>query len=417
MTEIITLSDGARLAYMYMPYVHSVSVGVFVKIGSRNEVAADNGIAHFTEHLMFKGTEKRSAFRIVEEMDALGANMNAYTSKEVTAFYFQCMDDTVDECADVLSDILLHSAFPDEELQKERGVILEEISMVNDIPDDLSQDLCSASFWGDHPLGRTILGTPENVKSFTSDNVRAFVAEHYVSENVVVSICGNITREKAIALTEKYFSFPKRTHKRREFPMPARFGGKAEVSYKNIEQSNLTLAFPAFSYVSPHIHALNVLSCALGGGMSSKLFQEIREEQGLVYSVFSYPAVYEDAGALCVYFGTNPKNLNKALTSVMRSIRDFRQKGLDEESFHRAKQQVKGSLVMGQENSLSLMRAMGKHALYFDTPFSVEENLSEIQGLTVQKVNDVLPIIFDTKEIGVGYVGKKPTCDITKIYR
>ena len=417
MIEIITLSSGLRLAFANMPYVHSVSMGVFVKIGSKNEVASDNGIAHFTEHMMFKGTETRSAFDIVKETDALGANMNAYTSKEVTAYYFQCLDDTVEQCAAVLSDILLHSVFPAEELDKERGVILEEISMVNDIPDDLSQELCSASFWKACPLGLTILGTPDNVKKFSSSDIKAFVSEHYVAENIVLSVCGNISKERAIELAEKYFVFPSRKHTRRSYDLPTHFGGQIVSSIKNIEQANLTLAFPAVSYLSESIPAFNVLSCAVGGGMSSRLFQEVREQQGLVYSIFTYPAVYEDAGALCLYFGTNPKNLNKALTSVMRSIKNLLQIGLEDEDFQRAKQQVKGSLVMGQENSLSIMRSMGKRALFFEEPFSLEKSLREIETLTLEEVNALLPVIFDTKEIGIGYVGKKPTCDLSKILR
>ena len=197
MSEIITLSGGLRLAYQYIPHFHSVSLGVFVKVGSGNEIAADNGIAHFTEHVFFKGTEKRSAFDIVREMDSLGANMNAYTTKEMTGFYFQCVDDATDRCAEILSDLLLHSVFPPEELEKERGVVIEEIGMVEDQPDDLSQDLCSSAFWGDYPYGRTILGTAANVKSFTSDDVRAVVSRHYVSDNVVISNAGNISRDDA----------------------------------------------------------------------------------------------------------------------------------------------------------------------------------------------------------------------------
>ena len=417
MTEIIHLASGLRLAYSNIPYVHSVSVGVFVKIGSKNEITSDNGIAHFTEHVMFKGTESRSAFRIVEEMDALGANMNAFTSKEITAYYFQCMDDTVDECAEILSDILLHSVFPAEELEKERGVILEEISMVNDTPDDLSQELCASSYWKDCSLGRAILGLPENVKRFTSDDVRAFVSEHYVSENIVVSICGNISREKAIFLCEKYFAFSNKAHSPRPTSLPDSFGGVVCSSFKNIEQANLTLAFPAISRVDDRIPALSVLSCALGGGMSSRLFQEIREKLGLVYSIYSYSASYEDAGALSLYFATNPKNVNKALNSVMKCIRDLVRSGFDESEFRRAKQQVKGGLVMGQENSLSIMRAMGRYALFFNKPFSIEENLQNVESLLLDDVNRLLPMIFDTKEIGVGYVGKKPTCDLSKLFK
>lgn len=417
MAEIIPLSDGLRLAYEYIPYIHSVSLGVFVKIGSRNELAADNGIAHFTEHMMFKGTEKRSAFDIVKEMDALGANMNAFTSKEMTAFYFQCMDNTVEPCAEILSDLLLHSVFPAEEVEKERGVILEEISMVYDIPDDLSQDLCCSAFWGSHPLGLTILGSQENVRAFTPDDVRAFVAKHYVSDNIVISICGNLSKGAAIALAEKYFRFPRRALDKRVFQVPAVLGGRVDASYKDIEQSNLTIAFPALSYMDDRLLALSTLSSALGGGMSSLLFQEVREKLGLVYSVFDYLSVYEDLGAHCIYLGTNPKNLDKAVSALKKCIRTFCEKGMDEESFHRAKQQVRGGLVLGSESGMAIMRAMGKSAIFKNEPYSIEERLAAIDEMRLDEVNRLIPAIFDTKEIGVGYVGKQTDFDLTEIYK
>ena len=415
MNEIITLPSGIRLAYQNIPYIHSVSLGVFVKIGSRNEVPVDNGIAHFTEHMMFKGTETRTAFDIVKEMDSFGANMNAFTSKELTGYYFQCIDDTVDECAEILSDLLLHSIFPSEELEKERGVILEEIDMVYDIPDDLSQDLCSAAYWRDHSLGRTILGPRENVERFTRDDVISFVSSYYVANNIVISVCGNISREKAIEVAMKYFAFPARTSLRRAFAFPERFGGKVESCYKDIEQANLTIAFPAVSFADPRLIGLSVLSCALGGGMSSILFQEVREKLGLVYSIYNYLSTYEDVGAQCIYLGTNPKNLEKAVTAVKKCIDDFCRSGMDEECFHRAKQQVKGGLTLGGEGSLSIMRTIGKYALFLNRPFDVEERLKALSALRLEEVNAMIPLFFETGEIGVGYVGKQTNFDLTEI--
>ena len=417
MAEIIPLSDGLRLAYQYIPHIHSVSLGVFVKIGSRNELASDNGIAHFTEHMMFKGTEKRTAFDIVKEMDALGTNMNAFTSKEMTAYYFQSLDDAAEQSAEILSDLLLHSVFPAEEVEKERGVILEEISMVNDIPDDLSQDLCASAFWREHPLGLTILGSQENVKSFSSEDVAAFVAKHYVSENIVISICGNITKSAAVALAEKYFRFPSRPAAKREFPRPTVFGGKVAACYKDIEQANLTIAFPAFAYTDDRVLALSAITSALGGGMSSLLFQEIREKLGLVYSIFDYLAVYEDLGAHCVYLGTNPNHLAKAVSALRKCIRSFCENGMDEESFHRAKQQVKGGLVLGSESSLSMMRALGKSAIFKGEPYSVEEKLAAIEKMNRAEANALIPRLFENNAIGVGYVGKKTDFDLTEIYK
>ena len=417
MNEIIALPNGIRLAYQNIPYIHSVSLGVFVKIGSRNELSTDNGIAHFTEHVLFKGTEKRSAFDLVKEMDSLGANMNAFTSKELTGFYFQCIDDTVDECADVLSDLLLHSTFPAEEVEKERGVVLEEIDMVYDIPDDLSQELCSASFWKEHPLGKNILGTRENVERFTRDDVISFVSSHYVAENIVVSVCGNISRERAVEVVLKYFNFPSRPVQKRSFEFPAARGGKVEACFKEIEQANLTIAFPSLSYADPRLLGVSVLSCALGGGMSSILFQEVREKLGLVYSVYNYLSTYEDTGAQCIYLGTNPKNLKKAVDAVKKCIDGFCKSGMDVESFHRAKQQVKGSLTLGGESSMSLMRTNGKSALFLNRPFDVDERLAILEKLDREEVNAMIPTFFKTNEVGVGYVGKQTSFDLTEIYK
>ena len=417
MSEIIGLNGGLRLAYMNIPYVHSVSVGVFVKTGSRDEILEKNGIAHFTEHVMFKGTERRSAFQIVSETDALGANVNAFTSKEMTAYYFQCIDDTVDACADVLSDILLHSVFPAEELEKERGVILEEISMVEDTPDDLSQEKCAKAFWGEDPLARPILGPAENVKSFTADDVRSFVAEHYVSENIVVAVCGNISRERAIELVYKYFDFPSRKEAHDARPMPIGVGGKIESAIKDVEQANVTFAFPSFSYVSNEVPSLAILSTALGGGMSSRLFQEIREKQGLVYSVYTFPSLYEDAGAFCLYFGTNPKKLRKAADGVRKCLSDAILSGIDEEEFFRAKQQVRGSLVMGEERCLNVLRAMAKCALFKNEPYSIDKSLSEVEAVSLSDVNGLLPRVFDFARAGVGYVGRKPSFDLEEMIK
>ncbi len=417
MNEIITLPNGVRLAYQNIPFFHSVSLGVMVKIGSRNELDSDNGIAHFTEHVMFKGTKTRTAFDLVKEMDSLGANMNAFTSKELTCYYFQCIDDTVDQCSEILSDILMNSVFPAEEVEKERGVILEEIDMVYDIPDDLSQELCSSAFWGDHPLGKNILGTRSNVERFTRDDVLSFVSSHYVADNVVVSVCGNISREKAIDVALKYFSFPRRPVAKRSFAIPDKLGGRVQSCFKEIEQANLTIAFPSLAFDDPRLLGLSVLACALGGGMSSILFQEVREKLGLVYSVFNYLSTYEDTGAQCIYLGTNPKNLKKAVGAVKKCVAEFCQSGMDEECFHRAKQQVKGSLSLGAESSLSLMRTIGKYALFLNKPFDVDLRLAALAQLDRADVNAMIPQLFDTKEIGVGYVGKQTDFDLTEIYK
>ena len=313
--------------------------------------------------------------------------------------------------------MLLMSTFPAEEIEKERGVILEEIDMVYDTPDDLSQDLFSAAFWKEHSLGRTILGPRENVQRFTREDVTRFVSSYYVAENTVISICGNISRKKAIDVATKFFSFPARPLSKRSFNFPERFGGRVESSFKDIEQSNVTIEFPALSISDPNLLALSVISNALGGGMSSILFQEVREKLGLVYSIYDYLSTYEDVGAQCIYLGTNPKNLGKAMNAIRSCLDGFCRAGMDEECFHRAKQQIKGGLIMGGESSMSIMRAIGKYALLLDRCYDIDERLSLLNGLDLEKTNALIPRFFDTKEIGIGYVGKETKYNLTEFYK
>ncbi len=412
MSEIIDLANGVKLAYMYIPYVHSVSMGVFVRVGSREETAANNGIAHFIEHLNFKGTKRRSAFTIVKEMDSLGANINAYTSKEVTAYYYQCIDDTVEECTDILADLLINSTFPVEEVERERGVVLEEIAMVNDTPDDLSQELCADAFWREHPLGRPILGSVDNIKKFSREDIVDYVSKAYVSGNIVISVAGNITRERAISLCEKYFIFPVGKFSCTSAPFSPSNGAILKTSIKDIEQANLTITFPSFRFASSYDPAVNVFNCALGGGMSSILFQRVREQLGLAYSVYSYPSAYEDTGALSVYLGTNPNTLEKAICEVSAIISEIKTNGIGKEAFSRAKQQVMGAFVLGQESGLSLMRAIGKYALSGGIPFNIDDKIRELNQLKYDNVMQVADYVLRKDCVGIGYVGKATGFDI-----
>lgn len=416
MSEIIDLANGLKLAYMYIPYVHSVSMGAFIRVGSREETDANNGIAHFIEHLNFKGTKRRSAFSIVKEMDSLGANINAYTSKEVTAYYYQCIDDTVEECTDILADLLINSNFPLEEVERERGVVLEEISMVNDTPDDLSQELCSEAFWRGHPLGRPILGSVDNIKRFSREDIMNYAANAYVSGNIVISVAGNITKERAISLCEKYFVFPSGKFSSTPAVFQQAEGPVLKTSVKDIEQANLTLAFPSFRFASKHDAAVNVFNCALGGGMSSILFQRVREQLGLAYSIYSYPSAYEDTGTLSIYLGTNPSTLEKAIREVSAIVSEIKTNGIGEEAFMRAKQQVRGAFVLGQESSLSLMRAIGKYAISGGRSFNIEEKIKELSSLKYDDVMQVADYVFSKDSVGIGYVGKAAAFDIKEAF-
>lgn len=416
MSEIVTLSTGLRLAYENMPHLRSVSVGVFVKIGSKHEQKSNYGIAHFTEHMMFKGTKKRSAQQIARDMDALGANSNAYTSKELTCYYIHCLDDNVDECVEVLSDIMLNSVFPDAEIERERNVILEEIAMDQDSPDDLSQTLCAAAYWGeDTPFGHEILGSEKNVKTFTRDDILAFVQKYYTCENIVISIAGNISREHAIEIVEKNFNFPQCKNCQITLPEIAIHGGKLE-EYKPINQCNLTYAFPSLCLGSNQEMALLVSDLALGGGLSSILFQKIREEMGLAYSIYTFSSCYVEAGASCIYFATSANNLEKAITAVGKTISSYARAGITKDDLLCAKQQIRSAFILAQDSSSSLMKKVGNRALLLGQEYSLDDTLKNLDAVSIDSIKSMLPLIYGKRPIGLGYVGKETKLDLLRYF-
>lgn len=409
MEKIITLSNGLRLAHMYLPNRRSVSVGVFVRTGSRNETIENNGISHFIEHVCFKGTQKRTSMGIVEEIAEYGAGINAFTSKEMTAYYVTCVDIYADKVTEVLADLFINHTFPEEEIEKEKGVVLEEISMVQDDPEDLCQELCASALFGNQPLGRTILGTAENVKGFTVPQLHDYVASRYVAENIVISIAGNISEEDALALTNKYFGSIKSG---RCDPASPKLENSYGFSYaiKDNAQSNLCIAFDGFPYGSKHEAALSVVNTVLGGGMCSLLFQRVREQLGLAYSVYTYPSAYYDSGAFYVYLGTNPKTLKQSIVATKEVIAKLKTKDISEDILRRGRQQLIGGYVLGQESTEALMRAMGKSVLFLDKTFDINEKLKAVEKVTKEDVSQVIDGLFG--KCAVGYVGVEPDFNI-----
>ncbi len=412
MKKIITIDGGLRVVHKYNPHVRSVAMGVFIGAGSRAENAKNSGISHFIEHMCFKGTASRSAFQIVEEIDSLGAQINAFTSKEVTAYYTYCIDEYVEKCVEILSDILLNHTFAKEDMDKERGVILEEIAMVADSPDDLSQELAAKAYWGVNSLGMPILGSAKNVKSFTQADLFAYEQTHYVSENTVISVVGNIKEERVVELVKRYFPIKK---------------GAADSSYRNtankhlgikqrvkaIEQANLSLVYPSIKAAGIAEPALNILNSVYGSGMSSILFQTLREDMGLAYSVYSYPSAYMDCGVFGVYLGTNPASLEKAVLAIGDINKRLLDKGLTEEEFNRGKQQIKGAYILGQESAMSLMRALARSALADNEYFDIDKRIRLLDEVTNKDVFTLIAKIFSAKP-AVGYVGKRLGFDLGK---
>ncbi|NCA67300.1 MAG: insulinase family protein [Clostridia bacterium] len=413
MSGIITLSSGLRIVHKYIPHVRSVAMGIFVGAGSRAETPSNSGISHFIEHMCFKGTKTRSAFQIVEEIDSLGAQINAFTSKEATAYYTLCIDEYVEKCAEILADLFLNHTFLPEEMDKERGVILEEIAMVEDTPDDLCQELAFKAYWGKNSLGMPILGTADNIRRFTSEDLFAYERSHYVSENTVISFAGNISEEKVIEIVKRYFEIPKGQADKLYMKVDGH-GSRYLKRNKTIEQANICIVYPSIKIEGLYEPALNILNCAYGSGMSSILFQRVREQLGLAYSVYSFPSAYTDCGVFSLYVGTNPSSLKKALEAVADINKEIMEKGLTKEEFLRGKQQIKGAYILGQESTLAIMRAMARYALGENEYFDIEKRAALLEEVSKKEVNELIAKIFTSKP-SIGYVGRKVDFDIKSI--
>lgn len=400
--------SGLKLVHKKMDYTKSVSIGVFFDVGSISEKSEDNGISHFIEHMLFKGTTNRTAFNIAEDADKIGAQINAFTAKEMTAYYTVSVDEHAEKCMELLSDIVFNSVFSEKEIEMEKGVVLEEISMTEDTPDDLASELLFKAFFGKHPLARPILGTRKNVREFTRERLTSYMKEHYTADNTVISVAGNIEFEKCKDLVEKYFDGNfKKTKGFKNYGEKHIAKQSYCKSFKNLEQSNIFFGFPSFEFASDNELKVAVLNTVFGGGMSSRLFQKIRESMGLCYSVYSYPSVYRNNGFLSVYLGTAPDKGEKASAAVIEEIDKIKKDGISQSEFDKAKEQLKSSLILGQESSSAIMRAYGKYMLYQNDIYDIEKRISSINSLDIKSVNDVIGDVFDYNQMAVSYVGKK----------
>lgn len=404
---IFTFPSGLKLAHKKVDNIRSVSLGVFFGVGSANETAENNGISHMIEHMMFKGTKNRSAFGIVEELEGNGIQVNAFTSKLMTCYYTISIDEEIEKCFDVLSDILLNSTFDVKELEKEKSVVLEEISISDDDPQDVCLELLSALYYDSHALARPILGSRENVSSFTQDMLFKYVKDHYTAGNCCISVVGNISLDNAKRLVEEYFEgklsslnvdWKDKAHETKQ-----NYGYKI----KDVEQANFALSFPAYPMRHKKEPIIEIVNVAFGGGMSSRLFQVIREELGLAYSVYSYKNSYIDNGTFVIAVSTNPSSVEKALKAVRKEIDKLKSEGFTKEEFERAKKQLRGSFTIGQESSMSMMRAIGRNALCLERTFDVDELIDGIDKVTLEEVNSAIDEIFDYDKMSLSYVGRE----------
>ena len=389
-----TYPSGLRLVVKRMDGLFSVSMGVLVGTGSSHETAAENGVSHFLEHMMFKGTEKRNAFEISDAMDRIGAQVNAFTSKEMTCYYAKATSDHAGEAFGILADFVLCSVFPPEEMEREKGVVLEEIAMTEDTPDDLCLDVLAEAYFGSEGYGRTILGPAENVKNFSREDLFAYVKKRYAPENLVISFAGNISAEEAEELVERHLAplLGARPLETRFRPYAVR--GGSLLRKKDIEQAHIALAFPAPAREDGLADAAQLVNSILGGGMSSRLFQSVREKLGLAYTVYSYITAYEEGGVLTVYAGVNPKNIGRAQDAILAAIKAFCEEHPSPAEFARGKEQLRSSLIFGQESTASQMILYGKRMLFNSELFDFENRIAKIDAVTEEDVSRAIRACF-----------------------
>ncbi|MFZ3587871.1 M16 family metallopeptidase [Bacillus sp. DJP31] len=396
MIKKYTCKNGVRIVLENIPTVRSVAIGVWIGTGSRNETKDVNGISHFLEHMFFKGTKTRSAREIAESFDSIGGQVNAFTSKEYTCYYAKVLDEHSNYALEVLADMFFNSTFDEEELKKEKNVVFEEIKMYEDTPDDIVHDLLSRASYKDHSLGFPILGTEESLNTFNGDSLRQYMKETYIPDNVVISVAGNI-EDSFIQEVEGYFG---------EFAassatMPATtepiFYTDMLSRKKETEQAHLCLGYKGLPVGNEDIYSLIVLNNVLGGSMSSRLFQEVREQRGLAYSVYSYHSSYKDSGMLTIYGGTGSQQLNLLYETIQQTLATLMEKGITSKELKNSKEQIKGNLMLSLESTNSRMSRNGKNELLLKNHRTLDDILQSVEEVTEQSVNKLSHKIFDSK--------------------
>lgn len=403
MHDTITLPNGAVILCLPISGVRSAALGFFVGVGSRHERVKENGAAHFIEHMVFKGTARRTAGELAREMDAIGGQVNAYTTKEHTCFYARCLDQHLDRAADLLMDMLFSSRFSQEDVETERSVILEEIGMYEDAPEDLVAERLAAAVYKNTPLARPILGKPGTLATMTGDWLRTWQAQHYCPGNLVVALAGSFTQAQVDTLIQRLSAL---TPGPAPITRPASYRPAVTVRRKAIEQNHLLLAFPGLTYLDPRRYQIQLLNSILGGGCSSRLFQEVREKRGLCYSVYSYAADHADTGLMGIYTAVNPEQESAALQAVRETVADFAACGPTQEELDRAREQAKSGLLMGLESVQARMSHMGSSQLLYGRVRSTQEALDGYDAVTREQLWALAEEIFRFDAMSLSAVGR-----------
>lgn len=409
MVEIKKLDNGVCVVLEEIDYVRSISFGIWVKNGSRDEQSIFNGMSHFIEHMLFKGTKNRTAKQIAEEMDAVGGQINAYTTKEYTCYSTRVLDTHFDKALDVMTDMFLNSRFEQKDIEKERNVIIEEINMYEDAPEELVHDALQEAIWRNSSLGQPILGTVESISKFDTKNMKQFFRKHYHTVNTVISVVGHFEMEEMYHKLNEVFG---QWHRR-----DCCESGDTSLLYKteyvpsivkrekDIEQAHLCIAFPALERDHEQKYALAVFNTIFGGGMSSRLFQKIREENGLTYTIYSYTSAYTDSGLFAIYAAMNPNQTEKVIELVCNEIRDLKGNPFSQKLVDITKEQIISNFIIGRESTMNLMTSSGASMLLRGKIQETEEILQQIEQITVEEIQKVIEKIFVRENMSISLVG------------
>jgi len=410
-----TLPNGMLVVTERMPHVRSVTMGVWIRTGSRDEQPEDNGLSHFVEHMVFKGTTTRSARDIARETDAIGGNLDAFTGKETICFNVKVLDTNVDRALDILSDLVLNPTFTPDDILREQSVVLEEIKMDEDNPDYLIHEIHTANFWKNDPLARSILGTEKTVSAFDQQAVRRFHTERFIPQNMVFSAAGHLEHEEMIAkITSCFGSLAAGNDVPVRFPQPDATPHITLRKKESLEQVQICLGVPAHPVDHPDRYALYLLSSILGGGMSSRLFQSVREEAGLAYSIYTELSPFRDTGSLSIYAGTSIEKTPEMLRLILEELRRIKAEPVGEDELERAKNQSKGNIVLGLESSSSRMSNLARQQMYFGRFNTVDEIIADVDRVTTHDVQRLANELLQSENISLTLLGNLGDLKITR---
>jgi predicted Zn-dependent peptidase len=398
------LPNGVRIITEEIDYVRSVSVGLWVGAGSRDEREGYEGISHFIEHMFFKGTKNRTARDLAESLEAVGGQLNAFTTKEYTCFYAKVLDEDMDLAIDVLSDMFFESLFDEKEIEKEKKVVIEEIKMYEDSPDEIIHDIFSEQVWNDHSLGKPILGTEESIRDLSREKILHYLDQHYAPDNLVIAVAGKIKHDDVLKkLTPVYGEFKRGARRVLEGTPTGQTVQK--IITKDTEQMHLVLGVPGFGQDDEDMYPLHIVNNILGGGLSSRLFQGIREQRGLAYSVFSYHSTYVDTGLFAIYAGTTPSNSEEVVECILAELLDIKKNGITEGELERTKAQIKGGLFLGLESASSRMSRLGKTELTYNRVVTPEEVVEKLERVTLEDVKRVAKRLWEKDKLSLVMLG------------